>query len=298
MADRATDNARAGDAMRTVLALGNIARPAVEDAMAALPDLLGAAWRVVVLNLDEVSASSPDPVPADAVLGVVFGGDGAILAAARRLGDCPTPLLGVNLGKLGFLTAFSPEEFRASIRDVLAAPLVTQPRMLLSCAVKRDGKTIHECCAANDAVISRGALSRIFRLDLHIASEWVTTYAGDGLIVSTPTGSTAHSLSAGGPILDPGLEAIVVTPICPHTLSDRPLVVPAADVIDLVVNEVDGEVALTVDGQVFVPLQQGDSVHIGRASHCLDLVVSPRRTFFDTLRTKMNWRGNLDYGKS
>jgi len=293
MADRATDNAKADDAAGTILALGNLARPAVQDAMADLPDLVGPGWRVIVLDLGE----EVEDAPVDATLGIVFGGDGAILAAARRLGDRPAPLLGVNLGKLGFLTAVSPEEFRASIRDILTAPLVTQKRMLLCCQVEHDGEIIRECCAVNDAVISRGAFSRIFQLELHIASEWVTTYAGDGLIISTPTGSTAHSLSAGGPILTPAMEAIVVTPICPHTLSDRPLVVPAADAIDLVVNHVDTEVALTVDGQVFVPLQKGDSVHIERACHCLELVLSPRQTFFDTLRTKMNWRGNLEYGK-
>ena len=158
MADKATDNAKADDAAGTILALGNLARPAVHDAMADLPDLVGPGWHVIVLDLGE----EVEDAPVDATLGIVFGGDGAILAAARRLGDRAAPLLGVNLGKLGFLTAVSPEEFRTSIRGILAAPLVTQERMLLCCQVKHDGEMIRECCAVNDAVISRGAFSRIF----------------------------------------------------------------------------------------------------------------------------------------
>jgi len=278
--------------MKRILILADGRKPRVRDALATLrPDLERVAECRVLDLADEAGAA-----PEAADLALVLGGDGAILAAARRLGALEVPLVGVNIGKLGFLTAFDVGGVRDALDDLLAGRLPCATPMRLDCAVERGSAPVHRSLAVNDVVISRGALSRVINLKLLIDEEKLTTYAGDGLIVATPLGSTAHSLSAGGPILPPDMQAIIITPICPHTLTNRPLVVPAESRVEVVV-EVRGEMttALTTDGQVYVELRSGDRIALRRSPHGLRLVRNPSRSFFRTLSDKMYWRGHPNY---
>lgn len=277
--------------MKRVILSWNPGKPAVATAVAELLPWLR--QRVECLLMD-LSADVPPDAAADAEadLAVILGGDGAILATARRLGRRQLPVLGVNLGKFGFLAELSVPKFRERFDDVLAGRYRLSSRMRLRCALRRGGRTISEHLALNDAVVSRGALSRLVAVGLVVDGMRTTTYNGDGVIVSTPTGSTAHSLSAGGPVIDPRLEAFVITPICPHTLTNRPVVLPGGCGIELHVDDAPVDVGLTVDGQVFQPLAAGDQVLIGRAAEDFKLIDLGLRTYYDTLREKLNWSGS------
>ena len=228
-------------------------------------------------------------VAAAADLLVVLGGDGTLLSVARELGPRPVPILGVNLGRLGFLAEVAPEEQYEALEQVLAGEMKTVKRMRLDVRAEREGRELDRFLAINDAVIARSDPSRMIDLETLTDGVPVTTYHGDGLIVSTPTGSTAYSLSAGGPILLPGLEALVLTPICPHTLSQRPLVLPQSAAIEIHVFPREGDAQLTVDGQAGLVLQTGDRVLVSRSEHPVHFVVSPVRSRFDVLRTKLGW---------
>jgi NAD+ kinase len=225
--------------------------------------------------------------PAD--LYVVIGGDGTLLMAARAIALNPRPILGVNLGGLGFLTETAPDEMDHVLEEILAGRYELDPRIGLEVTVVRGGRTIMRQWTLNDAVINKSALARIIEIDLSIDREPVTTYKADGLIISTPTGSTAYSLSAGGPIVHPNLEAFLVTPICPHTLSLRPLVVPDRSVAEMSLRAGDSEVYLTLDGQVGHPLKQKDRVRVRRSRQPILMVRSPRRSYFEVLRRKLHW---------
>ena len=220
---------------------------------------------------------------------VVLGGDGTLLSVARELGPRPVPILGVNLGRLGFLAEVTPEEQYEALERVLAGDIKTVKRMRLDVRAERDGVELDRFLAINDAVIARSDPSRMIDLETLTDGGPVTTYHGDGLIVATPTGSTAYSLSAGGPILLPGLEALVLTPICPHTLSQRPLVLPQTVGIEIRVFPREGDAQLTVDGQAGLALHAGDRVLVSRSEHPVHFVVSPGRSRFDVLRTKLGW---------
>ncbi|HEV8701343.1 MAG TPA: NAD(+)/NADH kinase [Candidatus Polarisedimenticolia bacterium] len=225
--------------------------------------------------------------PAD--LCVVIGGDGTLLMAARALASRPRPILGVNLGGLGFLTETGPDEMEKVLADILAGRYELDRRIGLEVNVVRGGRTIMRRSTLNDAVINKSALARIIEIDLSIDREPVTTYKSDGLIISTPTGSTAYSLSAGGPIVHPNLEAFLITPICPHTLSLRPLVVPDRSIAELSLRAGDSEVYLTLDGQVGHPLKKKDRVRVRRSRQPILMVRSPRRSYFEVLRQKLHW---------
>ena len=225
--------------------------------------------------------------PAD--LCVVIGGDGTLLMAARALARRPRPILGVNLGGLGFLTETGPDEMEKLLAEILAGRYELDRRTGLEVSVVRGGRTIMRRSTLNDAVINKSALARIIEIDLSIDREPVTTYKSDGLIISTPTGSTAYSLSAGGPIVHPNLEAFLITPICPHTLSLRPLVVPDRSIAELSLRAGDSEVYLTLDGQVGHPLKKKDRVRVSRSRQPILMVRSPRRSYFEVLRQKLHW---------
>ena len=225
--------------------------------------------------------------PAD--LCVVIGGDGTLLMAARALAPHPRPILGVNLGGLGFLTETGPDEMEKVLAEILAGRYELDRRIGLEVSVVRGGRTIMRRSTLNDAVINKSALARIIEIDLSIDREPVTTYKSDGLIISTPTGSTAYSLSAGGPIVHPNLEAFLITPICPHTLSLRPLVVPDRSIAEMSLRAGDSEVYLTLDGQVGHPLKQKDRVRVRRSRQPILMVRSPRRSYFEVLRQKLHW---------
>jgi NAD+ kinase len=221
---------------------------------------------------------------------IVLGGDGTLLAAARAVNERSVPLLGVNLGTLGFLAETSSDELHTALEQAFAGRLVVAERMRLQVEVVRRGNVVERCLALNDAVIGKSALSRMIDLETRADGAFVTTYHSDGLIVATPTGSSAYSLSAGGPILLPEGESIVLTPICPHTLTQRPLVLPDRYRIEILVLDTrGGDVHLTVDGQVGVALEQGDRVTAARSSFPARLLVSPHRSRFAVMREKLRW---------
>ena len=221
---------------------------------------------------------------------IVLGGDGTLLAAARAVGDRGVPLLGVNLGTLGFLAETSWEALFEALDGALEGRLVVAERMRLEVTVERRGEIVERQLALNDAVIGKSALSRMIDLETRADGAYVTTYHSDGLIVATPTGSTAYSLSAGGPILVPEGRSIVLTPICPHTLTQRPLVLPEACRIEiLVIDTRGGDVHLTVDGQIGARLEEGDRLRVVRAEHPARLLVSPGRSRFSVMREKLRW---------
>jgi NAD+ kinase len=221
---------------------------------------------------------------------IVLGGDGTLLAAARAVGERPVAILGVNLGSLGYLTETSSGELYRALEDVLAGRYRVEERMRLDVTAERGGRSLGRFLALNDAVIGKSALSRMIELEALADGVQVTTYHADGLIVATPTGSSAYSLSAGGPLLLPELEAIVLTPICPHTLTQRPLVLPETSRIEIRVRLQRGaEVHLTVDGQVGEALAHGDVVRVRRADHPVHLLVPPGRNRFQVMRSKLRW---------
>lgn len=221
---------------------------------------------------------------------LVLGGDGTLLAAARAIGDRAVPLLGVNLGTLGFLAETSSEEVFDALEEAFAGRLVSAARMRLEVRVEREGRTLERYLALNDAVIGKSALSRMIDVEARADGAFVTTYHADGLIAATPTGSSAYSLSAGGPLLLPDGEAIVLTPICPHTLTQRPLVLPETCRVEFAVRDTrGGDVHLTVDGQLGLELAESDRVTVCRAAHPARLLVHPGRNRFAVMREKLRW---------
>lgn len=232
------------------------------------------------------------PPPDQARLAIVFGGDGSVLAAARALAGRQIPLVGVNMGKMGFLAELNQEELSQRLRDILAGNATALDRLMLQARIRRDQRTPGEPrLALNDVVLSGRSHLRMQQVTLFVNDEETITYNGDGIIVATPVGSTAYSLSAGGPIVVPGLEVLVVTPICPHSLTNRSLVVSAASKLELVPEYREHPPVLTLDGQELIELAPGDRVQVEVAPHRLKLIETGSRTFFRTLRQKMDWGG-------
>jgi NAD+ kinase len=238
---------------------------------------------------DLSSGHSREKLAAEADLMLVLGGDGTLLSAAREAGERGIPILPINLGSLGFLTSFTLEELYPALEETLAGRLQASERVMLLTSLIRGGSSVEEQCVLNDAVINKGALARMIELRLFIDGDSVCRYRSDGLIVSTPTGSTAYSLSAGGPIVHPSVESIIITPICPHTLSDRPLVVRDSSVIEVSLIGDAESVYLTLDGQKGVEMQSGDHVRVTRAKVRLKLIQPPKKSYYEILRSKLKW---------
>jgi NAD+ kinase len=235
-------------------------------------------------------ALSEDEIRDQAELVVVLGGDGTLISVARLFSGKDVPILGVNLGSLGFLTEITVEELYTRLEKVLEGNPRVSERMMLEVTLHREGQEIEKCNVLNDMVINKGALARIVDLETKVNRHFLTTYKADGLIVSTPTGSTGYSLSAGGPIIHPLMSCIVITPICPHTLTNRPIVVTDESIISITVaSSFDEKVYLTLDGQVGFELREGDSVEIRKALTTTALVMSRSRDYFEILRTKLKW---------
>ncbi|MDN5346921.1 MAG: kinase [Clostridia bacterium] len=218
---------------------------------------------------------------------IALGGDGTLLRAARLVSDSGTPILGVNLGHLGFLTEIELGELYPALTELLAGNFSIEERMMLQSEVLREEKTLAGYRALNDVVITKGAFSRMLRLEVYVRGAYLDTYPADGLILSTPTGSTAYSLSAGGPLVAPELEVTILTPICPHTLYARPLVVPAGQEVRVHVHAQGAEVMLTVDGQQGLHLQDGDVILVNRAHMPARLVRLKERSFYALVREKL-----------
>jgi NAD+ kinase len=222
---------------------------------------------------------------------IVLGGDGTILSVARLIGSREVPILGVNLGGLGFLTEITLDEVIPTLEAVLRNEFAVSRRLTLTARVLRGGAPIASFEVLNDAVITKTALSRIVDLETHVNGEYVATFRADGLIVSTPTGFTAYCFAAGGPIIYPSLPAVVLIPICPHTLTNRPLVIPDSAVVEIIQGSAGEDVHLTVDGQVGVGLRYRDVVSLQRSGRTVALIKSPKLNYFELLRAKLKWGG-------
>ncbi|HEY0591368.1 MAG TPA: NAD(+)/NADH kinase [Thermoanaerobaculia bacterium] len=218
---------------------------------------------------------------------ITFGGDGTLLSVARQA-PSGVPILGVNMGTLGFLTEIPVEEFPAVLEQVLAGNFIAEKRVTFD-VVAYSGGAEKKYRALNDAVINKGALARIIEMSVEVGGRFVSTFRADGMIVSTPTGSTAYNLSAGGPIVYPTMSAIVLTPICPHMLSNRPVVLPDHHEIDITIVAGGQEVFLTLDGQEGIPVREGDRISIARSERTVSLIQSPDKNYFDVLRNKLKW---------
>lgn len=226
---------------------------------------------------------------------IVLGGDGTMLSAARNIAGRKIPILGVNLGGLGFLTAITTEEVFGLLERILNADYKVEERMMLSVTHRRGGRDLTNYKVLNDAVI-KGGTARLVRLETRINNEYVNTYRADGLIVATPTGSTAYSLSAAGPILYPTIHSIIVVPICPFNLTNRPVVIPDWMTIEITVAPEQTNIQLILDGQVDVPIQCGDMIHIERAERCVHLIKYEGKSYFDILRERLMWEVKFERG--
>jgi len=278
--------------------LGIVCKPQPKRCRPALKRLLEwAEAKGVSTVLDPVAASilgSPEPplpresLPETADLIAVLGGDGTLLSVARHLHRKEVPLLGVNLGHLGFLTENASEEMIPALEAYLRGEAVIERRMMLETSLLRNEYPAETFTCLNDAVISKSALARMIHLRVEVENHWLTDMRSDGIILSTPTGSTAYNLSAGGPILSPGMEGIIVVPLCPHTLTMRPIVVDSTHPLSVTLLEGE-EVFFTADGQRGTPLHSGDRLRVRRSPHQVPLVTAPDRDYFSLLREKLGW---------
>ncbi len=278
--------------------IGIISKPHHAEAKRVLEELvpwLAERGKAVVMDVDtaalvgEATGVEKNRLPDEVAMIIVLGGDGTFLSVARLTEGRDVPLLGVNLGGLGFLTEVTQEQVFETLGEIFEGNYGVGERLLLQAQVHRDDERIAEYRALNDVVINKGALARIISLETYVNGAYVNTFAADGIIISTPTGSTAYNLAAGGPILSPELGAIIINPICPHTLTNRPLVLPE-DVTVKVILKAEGEdVLLTLDGQVGFALRYDDVVEVRKAPQTVKLIEPPRRNYFQVLRTKLRW---------
>ncbi|MCP5419641.1 MAG: NAD(+) kinase [Gammaproteobacteria bacterium] len=223
-------------------------------------------------------------------LAVVIGGDGTLLNAARSLVDFRVPILGVNLGRLGFLADVSPAEIPHSLDAILAGSFREEMRSLLHAEVMREGRAVTQADALNDVVVHKRDVARMIEVNTFVDGQFINAYRADGLIISTPTGSTAYSLSGGGPILHPSLEAVILVPICPHSLTHRPIVVGAESEIEVILNASNNtQTQVTCDGQISLGLEPGDRVMIRKKRRKLRLIHPANHDYFQLLRAKLNW---------
>ena len=228
-------------------------------------------------------------IPSQTDILIVLGGDGTLLSVARLKGIESIPILGINVGGLGFLTETFKEEMFQVLERVVGGDFETDKRLMLKATICRGEKVIVQSSVLNDIVINKGALARIIDLETYIDGGYLTTFKADGLILSTPTGSTAYSLAAGGPIVYPSLDSIIMNPICPHTLTNRPLVLPDNIEIKVILKSANQDVHITLDGQVGMPLKAEDVVEAKKAGSYIHLIKSPYKTYFEVLRTKLRW---------
>ena len=284
---------------KSLQTIGIISRPRRSNLSVVVPPLLK--WLeehgVQALYDEETAGSLPGSAKgktrqqvADASqLLLVLGGDGTLLAAARLAAPRGIPILPINMGSLGFLTSFTLDELYPALEDTLGGRFSISERVMLHVELDRGGRVIESQRVLNEVVVNKGALARMIELKLTIDADFVCRYRADGLIVASPTGSTAYSLSAGGPIVHPAVEAFIITPICPHMLSDRPLVVRDSSSIELKLSGNTESVFLTLDGQKGIPLQSTDMIYISRAKELLKLIQPPRKSYFEILRNKLKW---------
>jgi len=267
--------------MKSVSILADLKRRKSEATVKKLTSYLGKKKIKALVN--EISKQTD--------LVIALGGDGTILKVARQVSGFNLPVLGVNLGGLGFLAGVTLSDLYPTLGLILQKRFEIAERMLLRSEVVRKGKRVGRFLALNDAVVKNGVTARVITLRLEVNNQYVATYVGDGLIVSTPTGSTAYSLAASGPIVHPDLSLIILSPICPHTLALRPLIISSEDTVKIWVEGDHREVILTMDGQENIPLQLGDLVQVRKARERLRLIVPEKKSYYQVLRAKMKWGG-------
>ncbi|HLK19801.1 MAG TPA: NAD(+)/NADH kinase [Bryobacteraceae bacterium] len=284
--------------MPDIRVVGIMAKPGIPHASAIVTELV--AWlhaRGVEARLDPTASNyigrsdgvEREKVPEGTQLIIVLGGDGTLLAAARAVAGRVIPIFPVNLGGLGFLTAITLDQLYPQLERAFSGEQRVVPRKMLHGELVRDGKSLRSFQALNDIVIAKTQIARMIDLEMHVDEQYVSTFKADGMILATPTGSTAYSLSAGGPIVYPLVSAICITPVCPHMLTNRPVLVPDNMVIQVIVQTEDGQAYLTVDGQVGEPLRRNDRVVCRSSEHSVHLIRPPKMFFFDVLRQKLKW---------
>ena len=278
--------------------IGIIAKPHGPEIKPVIDELLP--WlkerqKEVFLDADAAAAVGlpstyqKSKIPALAEMIIVLGGDGTLLSVARLIEQRDVPILGVNLGGLGFLTEVTLDSLYPTLEQVFKQEFIPQERLILKAEIRRQGECVAQSHCLNDAVVSKGFLARMIRLETSVNGQFLTSLRGDGLIIATPTGSTAYSLSSGGPIVHPGVDALVFTPICPHTLTNRPIVIPAAARVEAVLKSAEEGAIVTFDGQVGFHLRQHDVVAITAAEHRIKLFRSPTHSDYQVWRTKLKW---------
>lgn len=237
----------------------------------------------------EFPAKNGAPAEMDCVF--VLGGDGTFLSASRWIGDLPVPLIGVKFGDIGFLAETAEEELYPATEKILRNEFSVEKRCRLAVEVFREGSCIARETVLNDVVINKGALARLANIETYINDHYLTTYKSDGLIVATPTGSTAYSLAAGGPVIHPAVQGTIITPICPFTLTNRCMIVPGTDHIRLQLGEKTSDIVVTFDGQVGLAIDERDIIHIAESPYPVSMIVLPGKNYFDVLKAKLRWSG-------
>jgi len=285
--------------MNTIIKkIGIISKPRKSDAGPILTDLVR--WlkdRGIEPLMDQETAGlidfeSSHKRPDIALLSdfiIVLGGDGTLISVARLIGGRETPILGVNLGSLGFLTEVTLEEMYPLLEKILAGKMSLDERWTLDVSVQRGNEELAKFTVLNDVVINKGALARMILMETVIDGRYLNTYRADGLIISTPTGSTAYSLSAGGPIINPKVGAIIISPICPHTITNRPIVVRQDVMVEVTLRSENEDVNVTLDGQEGYPLQHLDKVVVKKSANVVQLITSPDKDYYEVLRQKLRW---------
>jgi NAD+ kinase len=285
--------------IKTVGLFGKYQNPTVGGHIVHLADYLAARQlEVLVEAATAAAAPSAARLPHYAVgelcplidLAIVVGGDGTLLNAARSLAPCGVPIIGVNLGRLGFLADVPAEHMLEQIGKILDGDYETEQRLLLHAEVMRRGSIVHTATAFNDVIVTKGDIARLIEFEIYLDGEFVIDSRADGLIVSSPTGSTAYAMSAGGPILHPSLPAIALVPICPHTLSFRPIVVSSDSTVEIVlISEAPLHAQVTFDGQLTFALEPGDRIYVRHADTPVELLHPSGRSHFEVLRAKLSW---------
>jgi NAD+ kinase len=229
--------------------------------------------------------------PSDLFCVFVLGGDGTFLSAVRWIGNSNIPVLGIKFGEVGFMAEVAEETLFAAAEKILAGKFALKPRMRLDVQVNREGETVARETVLNDVVINKGALARLAHIDTYIDGNYLTTYSADGLIIATPTGSTAYSLAAGGPVIHPEVPGIIMTPICPHTLTNRPLILPEDVSIKIKLEEGSSDMMLTFDGQVGLDINGRDEILVKKGRQPINIMRIPGFQYFDILKAKLRWSG-------
>jgi NAD+ kinase len=275
-----------------------ISKPEKPELFRIIPEVIDwlqdRGYRVYLDQESAVYAPGRDAFSRDEIAGLepafalVLGGDGTLLSAARSVASKGIPLLATNLGSLGFLTEIPLGELYSTLEAVDAGQCPTETRIMLDCRLMRGGQCIAAFDAMNDAVVNKSAIARLVSVDVHLDGVFISNYKADGVIIATPTGSTAYSLAAGGPIVVPSVAGIVITPVCPHSLTHRPLVVSDKSEIEIISRSVEQDTFLSIDGQVGLPVNDGDRILCRKSQHHAEFL-RIRKTFFEVLRSKLKW---------